>query len=244
MWDTVVARELISEHELVVSAARHFHLAVADLTRVSAQAVELVPERWARHFTVLPLALENDNLLIAAANPCDVDGERALAFAAGRPVRFAMASAKAIIRRIDEVYGHAVGHELADSPPPANEQQVDVQLLAAEHESYDAAIDVDGDGPSISRLVDELLGAGISERASDIHIETEEQGIVVRHRVDGVIRVARRLRRGPRAGSAQCTARPGCRARRRRRSRRASRSSPDSTLPTVSARRTDAPASP
>src|SRR5213075_437541 len=41
----------------------------------------------------------------------------------------------------------------------------------------------------------EILGAGIGERASDIHIEPEEQGIVVRHRIDGVIRVARRLPR-------------------------------------------------
>ena len=196
LWDTVVARELFTENELVMAAARHFHIAVADLSRVSAQALELVPERWARHFTVLPLTLENEELLIASGNPCDVDCERALGFAAGRPVRFAMASPTAITRRIDEAYGHAVGDDAAEPRSGTNaEQQVDVQLLAADHESYDAAADVDDDSPSISRLVDELLGAGIAERASDIHIEAEEQGIVVRHRIDGVIRVARRLPR-------------------------------------------------
>jgi type II secretory ATPase GspE/PulE/Tfp pilus assembly ATPase PilB-like protein len=195
LWDNVVARDLFSEKELVVEVATHFHIPVADLSRVSAQALELVPERWARHFTVLPLALENEELVIASANPCNVDCERALAFAAGRAVRFAMASPPAIARRIDEVYGHA-GETLEEAPSPMeSDRQVDVQLLTADHESCDDGVDIGDDGPSISRLVDELLGAGISARASDIHIETEEQGIVVRHRVDGVIRVARRLPR-------------------------------------------------
>ena len=47
----------------------------------------------------------------------------------------------------------------------------------------------------MSALVDELLAAGISSRASDIHIEPEEQGIAVRHRVDGVLAVVRTLPR-------------------------------------------------
>src|SRR5438477_5677843 len=195
LWDVVLARDLFTENELVARAASHFHIAVADLTRVSAQALELVPERWARHFAVLPLTLESEQLLIATANPCDVDCERAIAFAAGRAVRFAMAPPRAIERRIDEVYGRADEDGSERHQSAGDDRQVDVQLLAAEQESYDEAADVADDGPSISRLVDELLGAGISERASDIHIEAEEQGIVVRHRVDGVIRVARRLPR-------------------------------------------------
>src|SRR5205085_2684923 len=70
-----------------------------------------------------------------------------------------------------------------------------VQVLSGEAESYDDESLLADDGPSVSRLVDDILGAGIGDRASDIHIEAEEQGIVVRHRVDGVIRVARRLPR-------------------------------------------------
>src|SRR5262249_24720255 len=43
--------------------------------------------------------------------------------------------------------------------------------------------------------VDELIAGGIAARASDIHIEPEEQGIVVRHRIDGVLAPARTLPR-------------------------------------------------
>lgn len=191
--ETVVGRGLLSEEELVDCIARHFRIPVADLSSVSAQALELVPERWARRFGVLPLALDENVLVIATANPCDVECERALAFAAGRTVRFAIASADAIAVQIDNAYGDGDADAPHPTAPTAEERHVEVQLLSGEGESYESpAAD---DGPSISRLVDDLLGAGIAERASDIHLEAEEQEIVVRHRVDGVIRVARRLPR-------------------------------------------------
>jgi type II secretory ATPase GspE/PulE/Tfp pilus assembly ATPase PilB-like protein/8-oxo-dGTP pyrophosphatase MutT (NUDIX family) len=105
-----------------------------------------------------------------------------------------MAAAGAIASRIDDAY-ESGGDTLPTLPRPADEPSIDVQLLARDAESYDDENVLGDDGAAVSRLVDELLGAGISERASDIHIEPEEQGIVVRHRVDGVIRVARRLPR-------------------------------------------------
>jgi type II secretory ATPase GspE/PulE/Tfp pilus assembly ATPase PilB-like protein/8-oxo-dGTP pyrophosphatase MutT (NUDIX family) len=195
IWASIVDRGLIAENELVAEVARYFHVPVADLRRVSQQALELVPERWARQFGVVPLAIENDALVIATSNPCDIDCERALAFAAGRSVRFAVASPNVIARRIDAAYGSAELESSGRDLGNETDRHVDVQLLAAEPESYDHEAILADDTQAISRLVDELLGAGIGERASDIHIEPEEQAVVVRHRVDGVIRVARRLPR-------------------------------------------------
>jgi type II secretory ATPase GspE/PulE/Tfp pilus assembly ATPase PilB-like protein/8-oxo-dGTP pyrophosphatase MutT (NUDIX family) len=196
LWDAVIARGLLTERDLVARTARHFHLPIADLSRVSTQALELVPERWTRRFGVLPLAIDNEVLVIASSNPCDVDCERAIAFAAGHPVRFAMAAPATISARIDAVYGNIDDDGVTEPPRAANESRhVDVQLLTGEAEGYDGESALSEDGQSISRLVDEILGAGISERASDIHIEAEEQGVVVRHRVDGMIRIARRLPR-------------------------------------------------
>ena len=195
IWEAIVERGLLSERELVVEAGRHFHVPIADVRVVSQQALELVPERWARQFGVLPLKIENGVLVVATANPCDVDSERALAFAAGRPVQFALASPNVIAARIDAVYGSAELDSPEEDLVPAASRHVDVQLLAAEPENYDQEPVLAEDAQAISRLVDDLLGAGISERASDIHIEPEEEVIVVRHRVDGVIKVARRLPR-------------------------------------------------
>jgi type II secretory ATPase GspE/PulE/Tfp pilus assembly ATPase PilB-like protein/8-oxo-dGTP pyrophosphatase MutT (NUDIX family) len=73
--------------------------------------------------------------------------------------------------------------------------KLDVQHLSADVETAPPAAGEE-DSSSITRLVDDLLGEGIAARASDIHIEPEERGIVVRHRIDGVLRRVRTLPRG------------------------------------------------
>jgi type II secretory ATPase GspE/PulE/Tfp pilus assembly ATPase PilB-like protein/8-oxo-dGTP pyrophosphatase MutT (NUDIX family) len=169
------------------SVSRRFRLPIADVAAVAPQAVALVPERWARRFHVLPLSATEHELVIATADPLDVDCERTLGFATGRRVQLAIADRDAIGRRIEEVYGGETGAQ--DS-----EHVVDVQHLAADAEAALPVALEDG-GASVSALVDELLAAGISGRASDIHIEPEEHAIAVRHRVDGVLGVVRTLPR-------------------------------------------------
>lgn len=148
----------------------------------------LVPERWARRFNVVPLSATERELLVATADPLDVDCERTLAFATGRRVRFAVADAAAITRRIAEVYD--VDGTTANAP----ESVTEVQHLVVNDEGA-PPLPGDDAGATISALVDELLAAGIAGRASDIHVEPEEQGIAVRHRVDGVLALVRTLQR-------------------------------------------------
>ncbi len=171
----------------VDALARRFRLPVADLSRTSAHAVSIVPEKWARRFNVLPLSATEHELLIATADPLDVDCERTLGFATGRHVRLAVADADEIGRRVDEVYR-------PETPVGEPEQVLEVQHLGRDVEGAPVTSGDDG-AASISALVDELLATGIASRASDIHIEAEEQGIAVRHRVDGVLAVVRRLPR-------------------------------------------------
>ena len=169
------------------AVARRFRLPIADVADVSPQAVALVPERWARRFHVLPLSATEHELVIATADPLDVDCERTLGFATGRRVELAIADRDAIGRRIEQVYG-------GESQESETEPVVDVQHLAGELEAA-PPIALDDGGASVSALVDELLAGGIGGRASDIHIEPEEQGIAVRHRVDGVLGLVRTLPR-------------------------------------------------
>src|SRR5215471_10942557 len=168
--------------------AQRFRLPIADLSKASAHAVGLVPERWARRFHVVPLDATEQDLLIATADPLDVDCERTLGFATGRHVRLALADAQEIGARIEELYRGEAGSKEPES-------LLEVQHLDNRHESAPPMHAEDGAASTVTLLVDELLAAGIAGRASDIHIEPEEQGIAVRHRVDGVLALARTLPR-------------------------------------------------
>jgi type II secretory ATPase GspE/PulE/Tfp pilus assembly ATPase PilB-like protein/8-oxo-dGTP pyrophosphatase MutT (NUDIX family) len=184
LWEAVVASGLLTDDSVLALASRHTRLSVADLSEGTAQARSLLPERWARRYRVLPLRAADGALEVATADPMNLDCERALSFATGRTVRFALASPLSLSRALDEAYRD-------DSAPAA---RMDVQHLTADVEAPPLAPE-DDEGGSITRLVDDVLGEGIAARASDIHIEPEEGGILVRHRIDGVLRRVRTLPR-------------------------------------------------
>ena len=185
LWESVVASGLLSDDGVLRLAADRFRLPVADLRDGSADARSLLPERWARRYRVLPIRAVDGALEVATADPLNLDCERAIEFATGRSVRFALASPLSLAHALDQVY--------RDEQPPS--QKLEVQHLSADVETAPPPIDDGDDGATISRLVDDLLAEGINARASDIHIEAEERGIVVRHRIDGVLRQVRTLPR-------------------------------------------------
>jgi type II secretory ATPase GspE/PulE/Tfp pilus assembly ATPase PilB-like protein/8-oxo-dGTP pyrophosphatase MutT (NUDIX family) len=184
LWETVVQAGLLSDDRVLTLASQHLRTSVADLRSTKGPARDLLPERWARRFRVLPLRSVNGTLEVATADPLNLDCERAIAFATGKTVRMSLASPMMLSRALDAAYRD-------DQPKRA----ADVQHITADVEAAPLAPDDGTESASITRLVDELLAEGIAGRASDIHIEPEERGIVVRHRVDGVLRKTRLLPR-------------------------------------------------
>jgi len=63
----------------------------------------------------------------------------------------------------------------------------DFFTLAEELPANDDLLEAEDDAPII-KLINAMLGEAIKEEASDIHIETFEQTLVIRFRIDGVLR--------------------------------------------------------
>jgi type II secretory ATPase GspE/PulE/Tfp pilus assembly ATPase PilB-like protein len=157
----------------------------ADFSRADPAAVALLAERWARRYGVLPLYLEDGALVVATSDALNLDAERAIAFATGRRVRWVGASADEI--SVQLVRWYADGARSESAAPPVEVQHIGFSSTHAAMPTDDVA--------SAIPLVDQLLAEGIQAGASDIHIEPEEEGIAVRHRIDGVLRQARLLAR-------------------------------------------------
>ena len=158
----------------------------ADFSHVDPAAVALLAERWARRYGVLPLREEEGTLVVATSDTMDLDAERAIGFATGRRVRWVEAPQDEIETQIARWYADGSRPELA-APP------VEVQHIG--FAAGNAVATPSDDAASAISLVDQLLAEGIQAGASDIHIEPEEEGIAVRHRIDGVLRQARLLGR-------------------------------------------------
>ena len=158
---------------------------IADLNNVESNARGAIPESLARKFRILPLRISNSTIDIATADPHDLDCERNIGFATGRAVRMNLASPTRILDRITEVYRP----ERSVDKLLEGMTQYDVHLEDEALEDVDIAASKASERPII-KLVDHIVAEGIQIRASDIHLEAQESGIVVNYRIDGVLRQA------------------------------------------------------
>ncbi|HET9292945.1 MAG TPA: type II/IV secretion system protein [Gemmatimonadales bacterium] len=191
LWEGLVQRRLITDEQILAAIATRFRLSVADLTLLDATVREAVPESVARRYNVLPLRITDSYLEAATSNPFDLDAEKMLAFATGREVRLLLAAPNRIRERIEELYrGENIVSKLLGGMQGGSE----VQQLSDDQEDVGASADEASQKP-IVRLVDMMLTDGVSSRASDIHVEPAEGGVVVRYRIDGVLRQVMKIPR-------------------------------------------------
>jgi general secretion pathway protein E len=140
-------------------------------------AVEHFSPRFLRESSVFPFRAGDDGYGLAVADPADGAAIRAAEIVCGRPVTIAVASfddiATVLELRLDE---RTTGEVDVDEP---------------EHRSGDDDIDSLRDlasGAPVVRAVNDVLERAMELRASDIHIEPFRTGLVVRMRVDGILR--------------------------------------------------------
>ncbi len=178
----IVDGGLASAEQVGEVLARASHAPLASLEHVEPAAVQFLPEAVARQHAALPLSATNKVIRIATANPLDFDAERALGFVTGRAVEFAYSLPGPLARRIEEIY----------RPERSIERLVEglqgqATVEAVEEPVQDKSVDAAVEAPA-ARLVDATIADAVRERASDIHLEPTDAGLVIRSRVDGVLR--------------------------------------------------------
>ncbi len=191
LWEQLVQRRLTSDEHVLEAIAKRFRLPVADLAVTDPRVRDGLPENLVRRFNVLPLRMTDSYLEVATANPFDIDAEKMLAFATGREVRMVLGAPGKIREKVEALYG---GAEEAVHKILGGLEDADVQQLEDEPADLQNAAEEASTAP-IVRLVDMMLADGISSRASDIHVEPVEGGVVVRYRIDGVLRQVMKIPR-------------------------------------------------
>jgi type II secretory ATPase GspE/PulE/Tfp pilus assembly ATPase PilB-like protein/ActR/RegA family two-component response regulator len=184
LWEQLIQRRLLTDDQVLAAIAARFRLPLADLTTMEMNVRESVPEGVARKHHVLPLRITDSTLDVATASPFDIDAEKMLAFATGREVRLLLSSPGRIRDRLEELYR---GENMVSKLLGGLDTGADVQQIEDTPDDEGASADEASQKP-IVRLVDMMLADGVTSRASDIHVEPVEGGVVVRYRIDGVLR--------------------------------------------------------
>jgi type IV pilus assembly protein PilB len=173
-----------------IVAAQH-GLPIIELGNVGIDpvAANSVPLHVLEQVNAVPYAFEDDQLLVAIADPQNIHGIDALRLASRHPIALRVASSEDIVNelgrlaRTAEAFGSRSGLSEA------------VELEVVEDEVDDLEVD-DGisDAPLV-RLVNSIIFEAAEDGASDVHFEPQADSLVVRFRIDGVLHETQRIPR-------------------------------------------------
>jgi len=167
-------------------AERH-RLALVDLavTGVSPDAVKLVPLRVLERVVAVPYAVDEIALRVALTDPDNIHGIDELRLAAGRPVEFAVAPSEDVLLELRRL-------ARANEALGAIIDEASFEVLDEEAGDDLEAEDGISEGPVV-RLVNSIIFQAAEDGASDVHFEPQEDALIVRFRVDGVLNIAQRI---------------------------------------------------
>ncbi|MGH3135932.1 MAG: GspE/PulE family protein [Gaiellaceae bacterium] len=171
-------------------AVRH-HLQIVDLAAVgvAVDAAQLIPPQTLERAVAIPYALEADVLKVAVADPGNLHAIDELRLATKHSIELNVASRDDILAELQRLLrtAEAIGSvvfEIDDTDDRGDDLEADDGI---------------SDGPLV-RLVNALIFQAAEENASDVHFEAQEDALVVRFRVDGVLREVQRIPRKMAAG--------------------------------------------
>jgi general secretion pathway protein E len=192
LGEVLLRLKLIDEDQLAYALSLQAEMDyLRDLPRAEDIGVELIeklPINFARQRLVMPLGRgQSGRVMVAVADPTAVDVIDAVGVLIGEPVDPVVASTTKITDLINKTYtrlrGGAELEEGAKKDDPEAEEFQNEELVDM--------LDANDEAPII-RWVNSLMFQAAKEGASDIHIRPGEKDIVVRYRIDGVLREAKR----------------------------------------------------
>ncbi len=142
---------------------------------------DLLPAAFLRQMRALPIELHDTRgVTVAAVDPTDSYIATAIRYRLKQPVQLRVALASEFDRAFERLYagGDTAQAELARS---AGEK-----VAALRHDDVERLKDLASDAPVI-RLVNRWIEDAVERGASDVHLESTEDALVVRYRIDGVL---------------------------------------------------------
>ncbi|WP_033544130.1 GspE/PulE family protein [Planococcus sp. CAU13] len=178
--DVLLQRGIITEQQLIETLEVQLGIPHVTLYRYpfDPKLFNMVPKEVAKRKMLVPLKRENDKLYIAMTDPMDIITIDDLRLTTGFNIEPAIASKDDIMKTIAKYYDEESYDDLLEElPQVTKEQQEELNDL---------------DAP-IVRLVNQVLSNAVSQKASDVHFDPQEDKVLVRYRIDGSLRTERIL---------------------------------------------------
>jgi type IV pilus assembly protein PilB len=176
----------ISDTEITNFLSQQYRVPTVNLEEyeIDAEILKLVSKEQCEKHRVVPVSRAGSSLIVAMADPTNLNAIDDLKFLTGYNIEPVIASETAIVQAVEKYYNAGPSYEEVMAGFEEGEIEVtgeadaDVNLLELEKTAEDAPV---------VRLCNMILLNAIKKGASDIHIEPYEKKLRVRYRIDGVL---------------------------------------------------------
>lgn len=177
--ETLVALRFLSEPNLLRVLSRQLDCPIVDLVQEppDPSVLDVVPSEFAMKHLLIPLHRNDDTLVVAMADPLDINAMDDLELLTGMDIAPMLALGSDIRRVCEQFYMKKMLQDVKEAERAIEDEDnldvADLQKMAKEE--------------LVIQMVNLLINQAIQDRASDIHIEPFEKDLRVRYRVDGVL---------------------------------------------------------
>jgi len=196
LGEVLLRLKMLNDQSLTNSLAEYLDLDYfnldnpATIAEIDMNIAKMIPERIAKRFFVVAVGQDDDHVIVAMSDPLNIVAVDTVTLKLKRKVRVVVSSERGIRNTIDAIYHGSYIEEqrlrdLVELEVSVEEEDFgnDVLMEADIIDDEEAAAKA-----PVIRFVDLLLAQAVKRKASDIHIEPQEKSMVVRMRIDGILR--------------------------------------------------------
>ncbi len=190
LGEALVKLELATEVDIVDALASQLDIVEFDpmiAGTIDPEIVLTIPHHMARHHHALAVARTGNELIVAMSDPLDLVAVDDLRVATKCELSIQVGLESDIESAITTAYRSATADQNLEEVIAGARVELGIQETSALEELSEEELRERAEDAPIVKLVNLILGQGIAERATDIHIEPLEKKVVVRYRVDGVL---------------------------------------------------------
>jgi len=179
----LLQQRLITTQQLAFFTSLQLGIPFINLKKegVQPQALKLIPEAIARKYGVIPVNTTDDEIVVAMEDPRDIQTIEDLTALTMKRIEPVLSTFQDIQEMIDLNYriGGEIEEQLSQIPTRYRGAGTGIREARVSAEAIAQA--------PVVRAIDLLIKQGVRDRASDVHIEPQEDKLRVRYRIDGIL---------------------------------------------------------
>lgn len=185
LGEKLITMQAITAEQLAEALAEQSNMEYVSLegNRIASELFKYIPAARAYELGVVPHEVVNGNLKVAISDPFDLSLVDKLEQLSPIPVQLVISSAQAIKKSLK--HSETTTEVLKDVS-----EEFKLEMVKESEDGREQTVSLDNLGDDVgpvAKLINTILVTALQKRASDVHLEIYESGIVTKYRIDGVL---------------------------------------------------------